>query len=382
MIVLKISIQIIFEILLFILLFFNVFVFRTFNLLGVLIGTAIFFIAMLLLVKYKKPIKQRNQALYYIVGGGCLLVQIVAYICGLFTGYSTSYNVFYKGYLTKSHIIAVFMIIILVEFIRYLVLLNLSYDKKDKKCYIARFIMLINYIFIDYLIMGKNCDFGNRYMIIELLLTFLIPNITKHLFLDYTCNKYGFKVNYLYRLIMDLYLYFVPIYPNISDFLENVVLAILPYFLYLALENVLGKRKKVKIREGNEKNVKANVFAWIFLAIIVYLISCQFTYAMIAVGSESMHGAINKGDAVIYKAYDDETLEVGNVIVFKQNDRIVIHRISSIYELDNGGQAYITKGDANESEDNWIVTPSNVVGVVKLRILWIAWPSVLLNEWL
>ena len=58
----------------------------------------------------------------------------------------------------------------------------------------------------------------------------------------------------------------------------------------------------------------------------------------------------------------------------------IVHRIIKVYSMD-GKKVYQTKGDANESPDNWIVTQEQCVGVVKSRVLLIAWPSVLLNEW-
>lgn len=378
---LKIGLQIVFEILLAILLFFNVFVLRTFNLVWVFIGLLGFLIFLLFLIKYKKPSKQRSKTLYYIVVGGCLIVQISFYIWGLFTGFSTSYNVFYKNYLSKIHILGVFFIVSITEMIRYLIFLNYNYNKKDKKKYIARFIMIFNYVLIDYMLLGKSCNFTSRYDLVNTLLIFVIPSIAKNLFLDYTSQKYGYIVNYWYRLIMDLYLYFIPIEPNVNIFIKTVILSVLPYFLYVILENVFGNKKRIA-RKDKKKNISVNIVTLVILAVLVYLISCQFTYSMIAVGSESMQGTINKGDAVIYKEYKGEKLSDGEVIVFRQNNKLIVHRISSVFELDNGDQAFNTKGDANVSEDNWIVTKENVVGVVKLRVLLIAWPSVLLNEWL
>ena len=60
---------------------------------------------------------------------------------------------------------------------------------------------------------------------------------------------------------------------------------------------------------------------------------------------------------------------------YKDDKVLVTHRIIS--ETANG---YITKGDANESVDNWIVTQSDIIGVVKKKIKFIAWPSVWLSE--
>lgn len=377
----KKNIHIIFEILLFILLFFNVFVFKTSNIILVTTGIFCFLITLFLLSKYKKPVKQRDKTIYYIVVGGCLLVQGGFYLAGLFTGFSTSYNVFYKSYLSKFRILSVFIVVIMTEIIRYILLSELKHDKKNIQYFIPRILMIVNYVLIDYIVFGKHCNFKSNYEVANLLLTFVIPTITKHVFLDYTSNKYGYVINYWYRLIMDLYTFFMPIIPNINIFIETVIFTVLPYFLYVMLENTLGKAKRAA-RKSRGKNIKVNALSLGILIVLIYLVSCQFTYSMIAVGSESMHGTIDKGDAVIYKAYKKEKLNVGDVIVFQQNNKIMIHRIFSIIDMDNDEQAYITKGDANSKEDNWIVTQDNTIGVVKLRVLLIAWPSVLLNEWL
>lgn len=305
----------------------------------------------------------------------------VFYLCGLFNGFSINYNVFYKSYISKLHILAIFLVVLITELIRYCLWLNLNNNKKNKMNILAKVIMIINYVLIDYIIIGEGCDFTSRYEIINLLLTFFIPSLTKNLFLDYTVQKYGYASNLWYRLIMDLYVYFIPVIPDVNIFIKTMVLSVFPYFLYVSLENIYGKDTK-KIQNIKKKNIFVSVITLILFVVLVYLISCQFTYSMIAIGSESMQKTINKGDAVVYKAYKDEKLSEGEIIVFRQGNRIIVHRIASVIENEDGEQAYITKGDANLNEDNWIVTKKNILGIVKFRILLIAWPSVLLNEWL
>ena len=101
---------------------------------------------------------------------------------------------------------------------------------------------------------------------------------------------------------------------------------------------------------------------------------------MIAIGSGSMTGSINKGDAVIYKTYnkEEDELEAGDVLVFYKKNKIIVHRIVKKYTI-YGKEVYQTKGDANKSADNWVVEEDEVIGVVNQRIPLIAWPSVTLN---
>ncbi len=377
----KIEFQVILECLLFILLFFSVFVLRSFNLVTVFISVLGFFILIATLIHYKKPIKQRDKILYYIIVGGSLLSQGILYLFGLFNGFSNNYSVFYKNYLPKLSIIMFIGLILVVEAIRYLLMSNLKNQKKDFKSIIARIIMILNYIIIDYIITGQSCNFKSNYEIFNLLMIFVIPTATKHIFLDYVSYKYGHIGTYWYRLIMDMYIYVVPFTPKVNPLIETVFIAALPYLMYIAIESILNKNKKETRRDRRNKKRVSLISLTIFV-ILVYLVSCQFTYCMIAIGSESMTGTINKGDAVIYKRYNKEKLEVGDIIAFRHNNVVVVHRIHSKVNTHGDTEAYITKGDANKSEDNWIVTKENIVGVVKVRVMLIAWPSVLLNEWL
>lgn len=85
---------------------------------------------------------------------------------------------------------------------------------------------------------------------------------------------------------------------------------------------------------------------------------CGYAYA--AVLSGSMSEAVNVDDVVITKKMD--SYKTGDIIMFDTAGQIVTHRI--VKETDEG---YITKGDANNAEDNWIVEDKDITGrVVKV----------------
>ena len=157
-----------------------------------------------------------------------------------------------------------------------------------------------------------------------------------------------------------------------------------PYLVYFILQNItsikMGKTdNKIKIKKKENKIVGAIVT--VLFVILVALVSREFKYAMIAIGSESMTGSINKGDAVIYKTYDErlDELKKGDILVYYKGNMIVVHRIEAIYSV-YGENVYQTKGDNNDNIDNWLVEEKDIIGVVEQRIPLIAWPSVKLNE--
>lgn len=108
------------------------------------------------------------------------------------------------------------------------------------------------------------------------------------------------------------------------------------------------------------------------------LISCKFKYGALVIGSGSMNGTINKGDVIIYETLN-EKVEVGDIIVFFNEDVRVIHRV--VRKKDSGsGMKYYTKGDANSNEDEGYREESDIIGKVRIRLPYIGQPTVMINE--
>lgn len=84
--------------------------------------------------------------------------------------------------------------------------------------------------------------------------------------------------------------------------------------------------------------------------------------------SGSMEPGIKKGDLIITKVVDPETLKIDDVIAFRDSQNTVTtHRIIDIVTRNNSNY-FITKGDNNASQDQNLVSLSDVEGVFALRI--------------
>lgn len=79
-----------------------------------------------------------------------------------------------------------------------------------------------------------------------------------------------------------------------------------------------------------------------------------FSYTIFSIGSNSMAPEITTNDLILVKLTKDA--KKGDIITFYEDDSLVTHRVKS--KTSNG---YVTKGDANNSEDK-IVSLNNVVG--------------------
>lgn len=86
-----------------------------------------------------------------------------------------------------------------------------------------------------------------------------------------------------------------------------------------------------------------------------------FGYSPVIVLSGSMSPEFEAGDMILIKKAEPETLQVGDVICFLEDETAVTHRIIAI-ENEDGADYYITQGDANNTEDASPVTPQQVQG--------------------
>lgn len=89
-------------------------------------------------------------------------------------------------------------------------------------------------------------------------------------------------------------------------------------------------------------------------------------YIPLSIQSNSMKDYIKKGDLIITKKVDADSLKTGDVIAFfateKETTIIKTHRIIEINEI-NGIKVFTTKGDAVDTNDNVSVGESDIISV-------------------
>lgn len=92
-----------------------------------------------------------------------------------------------------------------------------------------------------------------------------------------------------------------------------------------------------------------------------------FGYKPFIVLSGSMRNVINDGDLVLSKECDTNSLKVGDIISFKEEEIVVTHRITDIVS-ENGEKHFITKGDNNDVQDAGYVLAENIEGIFLFKI--------------
>lgn len=106
--------------------------------------------------------------------------------------------------------------------------------------------------------------------------------------------------------------------------------------------------------------IKNCIFKIIYILVIIYLLIFVPTIwgqKPLVVISGSMEPTLNVGGILYYHDKDYQDYEVGDILVYQLEDHIILHRIYDVTE--NG---IITKGDANNTYDNLLVSKNQILG--------------------
>lgn len=301
------------------------------------------------------------------------------YLLGLYFGFIKS-KVLLSTWSLLRFIIPLTIIIITSEMIRYKFLSqNICIRIKDKKKNLSPLLTYIAMVLVDLLIYTGVYDLTNINDFLMAIGFVLFASLSCNLLYNYISIRYGYTGIIVYRLITVLYAYFIPITPDVYIFLRSFIRMLYPYIIYLIIEKYFANYDFVISRSTKKKEVIGNTILIAVITLIIMLTSCQFKYGILVVGSSSMTGSLNKGDAIIYESYDNQMIQKGHVLLFNYNDVQTIHRVVEIKEV-NGQIRYYTKGDSNLSLDDDYRTKKDIIGISRIRLKYIGYPTLLLRE--
>jgi signal peptidase I len=297
------------------------------------------------------------------------------YGIGILTGYkTTNFEYSIKGVFDSSFGIIVY--IACAEFLRYIFISG----NRDKKYLIVLFTIVATLIEINLTLDFSNI--GGIVSIFNLITKAILPAFAKNLLLSYLSYNLGVVPPLIYNIIMSIYMFVVPVFPNLNDYVVSLLGILLPYAIYIFASRMISEYYDEATPEFNHRvfNVVDIVIGFIVLVLVIF-ISGYFRFQLIGIASGSMYPSIKKGDAVMVdKKQKIEDLKVGDIIAYRKDDRIIIHRIVSKEMNQDGIIAVDTKGDANNTNDNVEVTDNELVGKITFTIPYLAWPTVWLTE--
>ena len=319
---------------------------------------------------HRKPILKVNRKkirIIMIIFG--ILYIALYYTIGIYSGfYHQTYRIGLNTLI--NYIVPITIIIIATEQIRSKLLLNESIRSK--------ILVVIITTIIDSSIYLNVYGFSNLDSFLGLIGFVVFSSIANNLLFNYMNPKYGKEPIIIYKCITSLYIYFLPIAPDVYIYFRVFVRMLYPLLIYGYMERYMNLDKEIERKKEIKKDITSYGIGTVIVLIVIALISCKFTYGILVIGSESMTGSIDKGDLVFFRNQKDN-LKVGDVIVFKKDDIRIVHRIVDIKNI-NDEFRYYTKGDANPTPDDKYITDDYLSGKVLFRIRYIGRPTLWLRS--
>lgn len=305
----------------------------------------------------------------------CLLTYfLLYYILGIVVSFAKTSN-----YLSLNGIIYVILpgiiIIFFEEILRYMIL------RKSEGSRLLLFTTCVFFIIFDLIRMLNFETLTSTHNIFLLIALTLLPAISRNTFASYVSYKAGYKPVLFYMIVMNTYKYFVPFIPNPNEYIYSIIELVVPMIFLYKIYVYFKREQDEKIsREYNKNRIGSLILPSLLVAFLVYITSGYFYYHAIVIASGSMTPNILKGDVVVIeKIKNKKDIELGTVIAYRYDQRIIVHRLVKKINVSEGIY-YYTKGDANNEVDNYKITEDMIIGVVNLRIPYIGYPTVWLNE--
>lgn len=369
-----------FEIIFLIILFIALFVSSKISRIFLAVIISIFGILVKILFKKKKIIHTSSKEVMILMIGLGLLYVGVFYLLGLTYFNFNKHMVLFSFKTTINFIIPYIAIIISSEIIRFTLLSqngkirihNTNYDYSKALTFIIM-------VLIDLIIYIGVYDLGRLEDLLAAIGFISFASISCNLFYNYYTKRFGIMGIILYRMITILYVYIIPVIPDMFIYFRSFLRMLYPYLMFLLLDNTFGKKNFVIPYYERRRNAVFVTCLIIFMGLLTMLISCQFRYGVLVIGSNSMKGAIDRGDVSFYESYHKQNIKVGDIIIYKYNNIEIVHRVVEIKNV-NGELRFYTKGDRNKNNDPNYRTEKDIVGVSLFRIKYVGYPTVWVNS--
>ena len=261
------------------------------------------------------------------------------------------------------------IIIILEEIIRFI------YIKANKKSKMNIILFTLILALLDIIINIRFDALTDSYELFDVVSTIMLPSILKNIMCTYAAYYADYKGPLLYRFLTELYIFIVPIVPDLNDYINSLCLLLLPFLITITMSRQTDS--KAKLEEDERRSFfKLSDIPFAVAAVIIYcLIAGIGPYKLVGIETGSMTPRLNVGDAVIIsKNYDVDKLKEGDIIAFKTDEKeLIVHRIIKV----NSDNTFITKGDYNNVADKGYVKKEQIKGKVVFSIPYIAYPAIM-----
>jgi signal peptidase len=211
----------------------------------------------------------------------------------------------------------------------------------------------------------------------------ILPLITMGLFASYLVYFGGAVASIGYLGVIQSFEWFSPVLPDIEWLPMAFISTIGPAVGFLIIQSSIKTTVHDTKRRVTRKQMKDPLIKWTGVAIISIMI-IFFSYGYFGVKptviySGSMSPSLEVGDIVFVSEKHVESVGEGDIIQFKDEGKLIIHRVHKIVESE-GDTVFITKGDANNQPDPNPIYLAQIQGKALGHVPKIGWISIYLKS--
>jgi len=328
-----------------------------------IIWISVFIVITYFIPKVNSKSKMKHKEYFTLWATICGIIYVTVYMAaGFINGYGKNpYDLSPKFFLLK--ITSEVCYILGRESIRFF-LLNKYYSKHKKATY---FIILIIMTAIE-IPFESITKVSSLRLFVIFISEVLGPSLSKNLLVNYLSSMGTFISSVIYLCFVNLFLFVLPVLASLQWLTTGVVCILTPIFSYMFISNEYFKLTK-EYKPYKEK--AENIFSWM-LTCIVSIVIIWFAVGVFpifpsVIVTGSMEPLIMPGDVTLIEKITNNNelkkIEIGDVIQFKRDEILIVHRIIDIVE-EEGMVCYKTKGDNNSGEDKQLVTAENITGIL------------------
>ena len=327
----------------------------------------ILFSVSLVFFSYRKIIKNvLNKKMLTTTIISTFLFFVVTYGMGLVTGFLTnSYSLKISGII--NNVFPVTLIIICSELFRYIFIRA----NRDSKLYIVLITLLLTILEIN--LQVRYDSFSTVEQIFKFSSIVILPCIMKNIMCSYLIYQNDYRSCLVYRIIMDTYLFYIPLQPDLGDYLSSIVNLLLPFIIFIKGVSFNDSIKYYNVPKPKRILKIDDLPFAVVVGVLIFMILGIGPVKLIGIETPSMTPKLKVGDAVVLdKTANKDKLKEKDIIAYENDEGvIVIHRIINV----NSDGTFITKGDYNNTSDPLYVKKDQVVGKVMFKIPFVAYPA-------
>jgi signal peptidase len=196
----------------------------------------------------------------------------------------------------------------------------------------------------------------------------IMPKVTLSFLMTIVCLVGGSIPCIYYMCINKIFMFIFPFLPSLPWVAESVIGIAYPIILSM----FIWEEYKI-LSHLKPSTQKENIFFFsaslLFLVAFSWFVVGVFPIYPSVILTGSMEPLIYPGDVVLIRKLMSEEevykLKEGDVINFKMGDITITHRINEIKSDEAGNLSFITKGDNNDAEDDWVVPPNDLKGTIE-----------------